>query len=496
MHANSIVTLALLLCLAPTARATQQLSLNPKTAPKLHARNQSAPGGSLPGGPQLLPSTLALNGSDSCATPDPIAGTGVFTFDDSAATTGSEGQNETLCFAPGIDADVWFVWTAPSSGNATWSLCGGASWMDTKIEVFPGSSCPQDGTSIACNDDSCGGIESRVTFAVVSGGQYMLQLGAFPGSAGFNGVFTLSIAAAAPNDECTGAQPIAGTGTFPFDTTAASTSPQQGLACGGGVCQQDVWFDWTASSTGTCTWSLCNGASFDTLVAVYAGAGCPSAGSAIACNDDDPICGPQSSVDFPCVAGNHYMLQLGAYSTGIGTGTFTLDIALQPLIYICDPGLGGVLACPCANPPSSAGRGCDNSAGTGGASISGTGASSLANPTLSFTTAGEKPSATSILLQGSASAPAGIVFGQGVRCANGVLKRLYVKTAVAGSISAPDFGAGDLDIAARSAALGGPINAGEQRWYSVYYRDPIVLGGCSAISTFNVTNTAEVLWQQ
>jgi hypothetical protein len=88
------------------------------------------------------------------------------------------------------------------------------------------------------------------------------------------------------------------------------------------------------------------------------------------------------------------------------------------------------------------------------------------------------------------------VFGQGVRCANGVLKRLYVKTALAGSISAPDFGAGDLDIAARSAALGGPINAGEQRWYSVYYRDPIVLGGCSAISTFNVTNTAEVLWQQ
>ena len=495
MQPRSIPVLVLLACFLSAAHAQQSSAPNPKLARKPYVARPNPSSQVLPqAGPRALPSTLALNGSDSCTTPDPISGSGIFSFDDSSATTGSEGQNETLCFAPGIDADVWFVWTAPNSGNATWSLCGGASWMDTKIAVYPGSTCPQDGTAIACNDDFCS-IESRVTFPVVVGGQYMLQLGAYPGSAGFSGQFTLAVAAAAPNDECSTAQPIAGTGVFAFDTSAASTSSQQGLTCGSGVCQSDVWYDWTASSTGMCTWSLCNGASFDTLIAVYAGSSCPGAGSALACNDDDPNCGTQSTVAFACVAGNHYLLQLGAYATGSGTGTFTLDVALQPLTYLCDPG-GSVIACPCSNPPSGSGRGCDNSSSTGGASISGAGTSSLANPTLVFTTAAEKPSATSILLQGTASTPAGTVFGQGVRCASGSLKRLYVKTAVAGSITAPDFGIGDLDIPARSAGLGAPISSGQQRWYAVYYRDPIVLGGCTAISTYNVTNTAEVLWQQ
>jgi hypothetical protein len=38
------------------------------------------------------------------------------------------------------------------------------------------------------------------------------------------------------------------------------------------------------------------------------------------------------------------------------------------------------------------------------------------------------------------------------------------------------------------------IQAGESRWYLVYYRDPIVLGGCPATSTFNATQTGQVTW--
>jgi hypothetical protein len=120
------------------------------------------------------------------------------------------------------------------------------------------------------------------------------------------------------------------------------------------------------------------------------------------------------------------------------------------------------------------------------------GAASLSADTLVFATTGEKPTATSILLQGNAVISAGITFGQGVRCTGGTLKRLYVKTAAGGSITAP--GVGDLSVSARSAALSDPISAGTQRWYSVYYRDPIVLGGCPAASTFNITQTQEVTW--
>jgi hypothetical protein len=102
--------------------------------------------------------------------------------------------------------------------------------------------------------------------------------------------------------------------------------------------------------------------------------------------------------------------------------------------------------------------------------------------------------ATSIVLQGNAQIPAGAVFGQGVRCVGGALKRLYVKVASGGSITAPNTGLGDLSVSARSAQLGDPIPAGAIRYYLVYYRDPIVLGGCPAASTFNTTRSGAVTW--
>jgi hypothetical protein len=172
---------------------------------------------------------------------------------------------------------------------------------------------------------------------------------------------------------------------------------------------------------------------------------------------------------------------------------FVRDCAASgPGTDMCQPGMAGVIACPCANPPANAPRGCDNSSATGGAQLASSGMASLAGDTLAFLTNGETPSATSILLQGNAEITGGAVFGQGVRCAGGSLKRLYLKTASGGSISAPE--AGDPTVSARSAALGDTILAGQMRWYAVYYRDPIVLGGCPATSTLNITQTQLVAW--
>lgn len=73
-----------------------------------------------------------------------------------------------------------------------------------------------------------------------------------------------------------------------------------------------------------------------------------------------------------------------------------------------------------------------------------------------------------------------------------MLKRFYVKTAQNGSITAPDYTAGDAPISARCAALGVPLQAGDVRSFLVYYRDPVVLGGCPATNTFNATQTGTV----
>ena len=81
-----------------------------------------------------------------------------------------------------------------------------------------------------------------------------------------------------------------------------------------------------------------------------------------------------------------------------------------------------------------------------------------------------------------------------MRCVGGILKRLFTKSAVAGSITAPDFGAGDPTVSARSSAKGDTLQPGQSRWYLVYYRDPSVLGGCPAASRFNATQTGRVTW--
>ena len=52
-------------------------------------------------------------GSDSCATPDAIAGEGDFCFDNTTATTDGIPHPACLFFgADQIDSDVWFCWTA------------------------------------------------------------------------------------------------------------------------------------------------------------------------------------------------------------------------------------------------------------------------------------------------------------------------------------------------------------------------------------------------
>ena len=157
----------------------------------------------------------------------------------------------------------------------------------------------------------------------------------------------------------------------------------------------------------------------------------------------------------------------------------------------CFPGID-VASCPCGNPPAGSGQGCNNSSGTGGAQLYESGTSSLSADNVVFTSFGEKPTATTVFLQGAGVSTTGIVFGQGIRCAAGTLKRLYVKTASGGSASAPV--GGDPSVSARSAALGDTIAAGQNRYYLAYYRDPVVLGGCSASSTFNTTQTGALSW--
>ena len=122
----------------------------------------------------------------------------------------------------------------------------------------------------------------------------------------------------AQSDNCGNATQINGYGTFSFNNSNASDSSYSPCAGLG----RDVFWAWTAPSTENVSFNTC-GSSFDTVLAVYDGGGCPN-GGAISCNDDD--CSLQSSVSISAVAGQTYLVQVGSWNGGSG-GSGTLDVS-------------------------------------------------------------------------------------------------------------------------------------------------------------------------
>ena len=149
------------------------------------------------------------------------------------------------------------------------------------------------------------------------------------------------------------------------------------------------------------------------------------------------------------------------------------------------------IPCPCGN-FGQPGHGCDNSSATGGARLTGLGEGKVSGDTLVLSVTGERPNAFSMVGQGTLST-APRVFGDGIGCIGGQIKRLYYKHAVEGAFSAPE--AGDPTISARSASLGDVLTPGANRVYTVFYRDPDPTF-CSFPegATFNVSNAFMVSW--
>jgi len=169
----------------------------------------------------------------------------------------------------------------------------------------------------------------------------------------------------------------------------------------------------------------------------------------------------------------------------------TILRACPRITSFCAGDGGASVDCPCGN-DGTIGRGCQNSAGTGGALLSASGTPSLGADTLVLTAIGERPTALSIFLQGSVEI-APTIYGDGLRCTGGVLKRLYTRNAVGGAVTAPV--GGDPSVSARSAALGHVIPLEGTRLYQVYYRDPIA-SFCPSPpgGTFNVSNGLRIVW--
>jgi hypothetical protein len=97
-----------------------------------------------------------------------------------------------------------------------------------------------------------------------------------------------------------------------------------------------------------------------------------------------------------------------------------------------------------------------------------------------------------LFVQGSVAGPA-IPFGDGLRCAAGTLKRLYMLATPSGEIVVPPPASSPVSL--RSAIEGDVLAAGSTRAYQVFYRDADPLFcPAPAGNTFDMSSGLTIVW--
>lgn len=287
--------------------------------------------------------------NDNCANAKTITAGNVESFSTLEATTDGPFHPDSPCPSAVNDTlfrDIWYTYTATFDGLLDFSLCNTANF-DTKIAVYkPGTTCPaQDGDLLTCNDDGagCGSNTSRVIFGVNNGETYLLRVGGYgesgPGQAGTGTFIVSQFTPTLSNDFCDQAKVMTEGLDQPISTIGATTDgpshPGNSTCFGFGdaTVQADIWYTYTAPTSGSLLWSTCNSINFDSRMAVYkAGATCPLLNSdLLACNDDGSGClNFTSKLYFDVEQGQTYLMRIGGYGGDAGNGTFDLILSDPP----------------------------------------------------------------------------------------------------------------------------------------------------------------------
>lgn len=207
---------------------------------------------------------------------------------------------------------VWFAWTAPRSGPVAFETLDFKSWVafDTLLAVYTGRRV--DGlTRVASNDDfDSSTAQSRVSFRAVRGTTYRVVIDDYRHH---GGDYRLHWGMRPANDDFAAAQRIRRmSGRAPFDDTASATRETDEPSHGA----HSVWYRWTAPRSGAVRFHT-RGSDFDTVLAVYEGAGLEEL-SLVVANDNIGLRWP-SRVTFLARAGRTYRISVASsWSTHSG----------------------------------------------------------------------------------------------------------------------------------------------------------------------------------
>ncbi|HJP64749.1 MAG TPA: hypothetical protein VKA30_00435 [Actinomycetota bacterium] len=241
-----------------------------------------------------------------------------------ALATGESGEPDNAGVSDPIQS-VWYAWTAPAAGNATFDTCTNGTY-DTTLGVYTGSAVNLL-TSKGSNDDACGaygpGLNSRVTFTATSGTTYYVSI---DGNSSNQGTFTLSWSVHPANDDFANAQVLAGSSGSVNGSDAYATY-EPGEPVGSGPVNS-VWYSWTAPFDGAATFDACTADTY-TLLWAYTGS---AVNNLTLVNGNYNSCGPfgdQSVISIAATSGTTYYIREEGYESHTGTFTLSWNEAVQ-----------------------------------------------------------------------------------------------------------------------------------------------------------------------
>ncbi|MFT7487188.1 MAG: hypothetical protein ACI9F9_003047 [Candidatus Paceibacteria bacterium] len=430
-----------------------------------------------------LVNTSAAQGADLCGNAQPIAGLGIFNFDNTLALT--DGLPDPLCLSFGLDTidnDVWFAWTAPTTGTFIINTCG-QTVVDTKIGIYDGSCV---GAVLACNDDTCA-LQSQATWQAIAGQVYVIRLGNYPGAAPGTGTFTLAEDVPtfnpangsyyqvidSPGISWTQAMTDAANLTYlgvPGHLATLTDQAENDFVFGLG----DVHYRYIGGFQNLSSGSYAEpGGGWEWIT-----------GEAWTFSNwlpNEPNdSGPNGAEDFL------ELLQGGSFGT-----TWNDTGNDHSAGYIVEYGGGNAgsaycfgdgtgLNCPCSA-SGGPGEGCANTTATGGATLTGAGSPTVSNDSFRLDIDGVPGAKPGLILKGNnqITVPA----GDGILCTSGGSQRSHVQVTVAGSTSFTDF---------NGAPFGSVSNLGIPTNFQFWYRDPA--NQCTGAG-FNFTNGWTVTYQ-
>ncbi len=160
---------------------------------------------------------------------------------------------------------------------------------------------------------------------------------------------------------------------------------------------------------------------------------------------------------------------------------------LQPGSGYCFGDAGAGTPCPCSNDNDGSvpGSGCDNGVFASGARLSGAGGASISEDTLILSASNLEPNTSGLYFQADNDLSPGLVFGNGLRCTGGSLKRLQVRIS---------DGAGGSATTISISVKAGNIVAGDIKRYQCWYRSTTSPPCGSGSNEFNTTNGYEIVW--